>query len=190
MHTTSPAVRRQFVRELTFAAALAATICFPLALRALAQTAASAPPAQAAAQQMPDLIAALKSTPGVLGVDAARTMSGKQAIFAWFENKQAVLNWYYSPTHQGVMRMFTDGSSRARTPLAGIPDGSGPILTIASLTMADAAKVDGVKLPVSQIAIELYAPLPGGLAAGGRFAPDTMKVPGMIEVPLSGPPRK
>jgi hypothetical protein len=36
---------------------------------------------------------------------------------------------------------------------------------------------------VPQIAIELYAPLPGGLAVGGRFAPSSVKVPGMIEAP-------
>jgi len=29
----------------------------------------------------------LKATPGVLGVDAARTISGKQVIFAWFEKQ-------------------------------------------------------------------------------------------------------
>jgi hypothetical protein len=34
--------------------------------------------------------------------------------------------------------------------------------------------------PVSQIAIELYAPLPGGLAAGGRFAPASVTVPGLL----------
>jgi hypothetical protein len=65
-----------------------------------------------------------------------------------------------------------------------IADDSGPVLAIASLTFADKAQVSGVELPVSQIAIELYAPLPGGLAAGGRFAPGTVKVPGLIEVPL------
>jgi hypothetical protein len=42
-----------------------------------------------------------------------------------------------------------------------------------------------VKLPVSQIAIELYAPLPAGLAAGGRFAPSTVKVKGLVDVPLT-----
>jgi hypothetical protein len=39
-------------------------------------------------------------------------------------------------------------------------------------------------LPVSQIAIELYAPLPGGLAAGGRFAPSSVKVKGLIETSM------
>jgi hypothetical protein len=47
--------------------------------------------------------------------------------------------------------------------------------------MTDTPQVTGVQLPVSQIAIELYAPLPGGLAAGGRFAPSSVKVPGLIE---------
>jgi hypothetical protein len=45
------------------------------------------------------------------------------------------------------------------------------------------------RMGVTQIAIELYAPLPGGLAAGGRFAPSTVKVPGLIEVPMGGPRR-
>lgn len=189
MNSTSHAVSRQIVRELAFAAALVAAIFSPGAMLAFAQTPAAAPQG-AAAPQMPDLIAALKGTPGVLGVEAARTMSGKQVLFAWFENKQAVLNWYYSPTHQGVMRMFTQGASSGRKPLADVADDSGPILTVASLTMTDAPQVDGVSLPVSQIAIELYAPLPGGLAAGGRFAPGSVKVPGLLEVPISGPARK
>ena len=42
--------------------------------------------------------------------------------------------------------------------------------------------------PVSQIAIELYAPLPGGLAAGGRFAPSTVDVPGLLYTPHTAPP--
>ena len=166
---------RRFVRELVLAAALAAAIFSPAAL--LAQ----APPQGG----MPDLVASLKATPGVLGVDAGQMVSRKQVIFAWFENKQAVLNWFYSDTHQTVMRMYTPGASSGRKPLADIADASGPILAIASLTMAEKAQVAGVQLPVSQIAIELYAPLPGGLAAGGRFAPATVKVPGLLETTLS-----
>lgn len=42
-----------------------------------------------AAGQAQDLVAALKATPGCLGVETARTGSGKQVIFAWFENKDA-----------------------------------------------------------------------------------------------------
>jgi hypothetical protein len=118
----------------------------------------------------------------VLGVDTAQTSSGKQVIFAWFENKQAVLNWFYSETHQAAMRMFAPGGASDRAPLAHIKDDSGPILAIASLTLVQKPQVAGVTLPVSQIAIELYAPLPGGLAAGGTFAPATLKVPGLVDV--------
>ena len=157
-----------------------AAIFSPGALRALAQ----------AERQPPDLIAMLKATPGVLGVEAARTLGGKQVIFAWFENKHAVVNWVQSDAHQALMRSFAPGGSTGRAPLAAVPDGTGPILTIASLTMAETPQVGGVRMPVSQIAIELYAPLPGGLAAGGRFAPAGVKVPGLLETPGAGPPSK
>lgn len=135
-----------------------------------------------APQGGPDIVASLKATPGVLGVEAARTQSGKQAIFAWFENKQAAVGWFYSDAHQELMRRFTPGASTGRRPLADVPDNSGPILAIASLTYADQPQVSGVQLPISQIAIELYAPLPGGVAIGGRFAPSSVKVPGLLEM--------
>jgi hypothetical protein len=132
---------------------------------------------------LPDLVSLLKNTPGCLGVEAARTASGKQVLFAWFENKKALLNWYYSDAHQSLIHAFTPGASSGRKPLADIADDSGPILAIASLTLSDKPQVTGVQIPVSQIAIELYAPLPGGLAAGGRFAPSSVKVQGLVEAP-------
>jgi hypothetical protein len=171
--------KRRFIRELVFGAALAAAIFSPGAIAAFAQ---------APAQKLPDLVGALKATPGVLGVDAGQMASRKQVIFAWFENKQAVLNWFYSDAHQAYMRAMTPGAASGRKPLADIADSSGPILAIASLTMADTAQVAGVQMPISQIAIELYAPLPGGLAVGGRFAPGTVKVPGLLEPPAVSPP--
>ena len=165
------------VREIVFVVALALVVFSPGALLLVAQ---EGPPAG-----LPDLVGMLKATPGCLGVDAARTMSGKQVIFAWFENKKALLNWYYSPGHQQLIKSFASGGNPGRTPLADIADDSGPILAIASLTLSDKPQVNGVQLPVSQIAIELYAPLPGGLSAGGRFAPSTVKVKGLVEVPLA-----
>jgi len=176
------------LRELGAVLVLAAAIFSPVMIAAQAP-AAQAPPAPAG---LPDLVGALKATPGVLGVDAAQTMSGKQVIFAWFENRQAVLNWYNSDVHRKVMNGFAPGPRRPDGPLAGIKDDSGPILAIASLTIDRAAMQRGdLKAGTTQIAIELYAPLPGGLAAGGRFAPSTVKVPGLIEVPMSMvPPTK
>jgi hypothetical protein len=170
-------VRMKQLRELGAVLVLAAAIFTPAIIAAQA-------PARPGG--LPDLIGPLKATPGVLGVDAGQTMSGKQVIFAWFENKQAVLNWYNSDVHRRLMNGFSSGSRRPDGPLAGIKDDSGPILCIASITIDMAAAKSGdLKGATSQIAIELYAPLPGGLAAGGRFAPSTVKVPGLIEVPIA-----
>src|SRR5262245_26021511 len=163
---------------------LAAAIFGPT-LIAGQQPAGGQPPAGSG---FPDLVGALKATPGCLGVETARTSSGKQVIFAWFENKKAVLNWYYSDTHQAVKKMFAPGSGE-RTPMADVPDDGNPVLAIASLTPSGAPGNGGMPFAVSQIAIELYRPLPGGLAAGGRFAPSTMKVPGLVDVPMPAQPK-
>jgi hypothetical protein len=167
------------LREIGAVLVLAAVIFGPTL--AAGQTAGQSQPASGA---LPDLVGALKATPGCLGVDTARTSSGKQVIFAWFENKKAVLNWYYSDTHQAVKHMFAPGSER--TPLADVPDDGSPVLAIASLTPTGAPGT-GVMPAVSQIAIELYRPLPGGIAAGGRFGPSTMNVPGLVDVPMPAP---
>jgi hypothetical protein len=133
----------------------------------------------------PDLVGALKATPGCLGVETASTSSGKQVIFAWFENKKAVLTWYYSDTHVALMRQLGGNAAvRSREPLGDVPD-EGPVLTIASLTPNP-----GAGPGFSQIAIELYAPLPGGIAAGGRFGPAAMKVRGLIDLPMPPAPNR
>ena len=179
----------------TAAALLLATLIFAPGIIALAQTPVaftqtaadltrSAP--QNPLMALPD---AIKATPGCLGVETAMTESGKMVIFAWFENKKAALAWYYSQTHQMLLKMG-GGSSRPRGPMADVPDDGKPILTIASVTLA--RPQDGIPqtgLPaVSQIAIELYTPLPGGLAAGGRFAPAGVNVPGLLFTPNTAPP--
>ena len=46
-------------------------------------------------QAFPDLVGALKATDGCLGIELARTQSGKNVIFAWFQDKKAMLTWYY-----------------------------------------------------------------------------------------------
>jgi hypothetical protein len=172
----------RIAREVVMVVMLALVVFSPGALVLLAQ-APTRPPGPPAG--FPDLISMLKATPGVLGVDAAQTMSGKQVIFAWFENKQAALNWYYSEGHQNLIKTLASGSNPGRKPMADVPDDGSPILAVASITLSKQPQVNGVQLPVSQIAIELYAPLPGGLAAGGRFAPSTVKVKGLVEVPLA-----
>ena len=170
----------RMARELTLLIALALVVCSPGALLVLAQ----APAPQGPPGGLPDLVGMLKATPGVLGVDAASTASGKQVIFAWFEDKKAALTWYYSAGHQQLVKTFAAGGVLGRKPLADVPDDIGPIMAIASLTFSERPQVPGVQIPVSQIAIELYAPLPGGLAAGGRFAPMAMKVPGLVDAAI------
>jgi hypothetical protein len=141
---------------------------------------AGGPPQGRAREGFPDLVSGLKAIPGCLGVETARTSSGKQVIFAWFADKAAAVRWYNSDIHrQAQKRFFPDRPSHV--PLAFVPDSTGPILAIASLTWADSAQIKAGSMPVSQIAIELYQPLPGGVFVGGRFAPDSMKVRGMLD---------
>jgi hypothetical protein len=125
---------------------------------------------------LPDLVAALKASPGCLGVDTAATTSGKQVIFAWFEDKKAVLKWYYGDVHKQVMKQLAPGITNPN-PLKEVAEESGPIMVVASVTLAKEGKFKQVKLPITQIAIELYQPLPGGAYLGGRFAPASVKVP-------------
>ena len=175
-------MKTRTVREVLAAAVLTLVVAAP----AIVTLRAQAP--QNGRGGFPDLIGMLKATPGVLGVEAAQTMSGKNVIFAWFENKQAVLKWYYSPAHQGLMSQF-GANRRPGGPLADVPDDGKPVLAIASVTLTGPPPTSAADLrSVPQIAIELYAPLPGGLAVGSRFAPSTVKVPGLVEVPTAGRP--
>ncbi len=131
------------------------------------------PPKQA---KFPDLVGALKASPGCLGVEVARTESGKQVIFSWFEDKKAVLKFYHSDTHQQVMKQFFPEYEGSHKPLAHVPDDTGPIMLIASVTWNPRPTEENPS-PFKQIAIEVYQPLKGGLAIGGSFGPKAMKVP-------------
>ena len=146
-----------------------------LVARGLAQDQPSAPSQHA----LPDLVGGLKATPGCLGVELARTQSGKRLIFSWFEDKQAVLKWYYGEVHQQVIDQFFPDHDEYHGPLHDVPDDVGPIMVIVSITMSDRPHFEELTLPVSQISIELYKPIKGGLFFGGRFAPDGVKVPDM-----------
>lgn len=128
---------------------------------------------------MMDLPSAIAETEGCLGVELAQTMSGKNVIFAWFENKKAAERWYWSETHTNAMT-FAGVTPGAHKVMANVPD-EGPIMVIASFAPGDGEDGGFGDLGVSEISIELYQPLPGGAFAGGRFAPEGMKVEGMRE---------
>lgn len=123
------------------------------------------------------LVEGLRATPGCLGVDAGQFVSGKNAIIAWFENKEAAKRWYYSDTHMGMLGgLGADPATMEHAPLAHVEDENTPIMVIASITFTEQPEIEGVPMPISQIAIELYAPLPGGASINGRLAPDAFKV--------------
>ena len=128
----------------------------------------------------PGLVEAIQNSPGCLGVENAQTRSGKSVVFAWFEDKDAVMTWFHSPMHQKMMNQFFPDREE-REPMANVPDGAGPILAIASITPTKGKNLKETNLPVSQIAIELYTPVPGGLALGGRFAPKSVKVNNLVD---------
>src|SRR5436190_22386235 len=94
-----------------------------------------------------------------------------RVIFAWFESKQALVAWYRSEAHQRAMRTAFPNRSWDREPLPDTPENSGPILAIVSLKLREAGSAETAALPIASIGIELYTPLPGGVAVGGRFAP-------------------
>ncbi len=127
----------------------------------------------------PDLVGGLKDVEGCIGVETAQTSSGKNVIFAWFEDKKAVERWYYNEVHQQLMDLFVGGGASpdaGRKPMSHIADDTGPIMVVASITMSDKPLFPDVALPFSQIAIEIYQPLPGGIFISERFAPAGVKV--------------
>jgi hypothetical protein len=138
--------------------------------------------AQAPPGGFPNVVDALRTTPGCLGVETGQTASGRRVIFAWFEGKKALVDWYHSDAHRKAMRSVFPGVRFDRQPLPDLPEDSGPILTIVSVKFADPSKPD--PRTIESIGVELYGPLPGGVAVGGRFAPGAVKVPGLREIPL------
>jgi hypothetical protein len=205
-----PRIRRRLFGFAAAIALVAASTGGVLAHRIFAQEKpAQTAPAQGAPEQPngqdlgAELVAALKASPGCLGVDLGMMKSGKLSIFAWFENKKAVLDWYYGDAHQSAMGPMAAGieaSQRARAksppksgapagasagaaaaeskhvPLEFVPDGTGPILCVATITPSEKPEIPGFPMPIRQISIELYQPLPGGVSIGGTFAPDSMKL--------------
>ncbi|HBS28436.1 MAG TPA: hypothetical protein DEB06_03065 [Phycisphaerales bacterium] len=126
------------------------------------------------------LIQGLQGTQGCMLVDNGRFQSGKNAIFAWFENREAVLRWYHSEAHRTAMSMVFGPEAKPREhALQGVPDDyNGPILAIAAITYATPEQRQASGRLFTQISIELYAPLKGGLHIGGTLGPAGMKLPG------------
>jgi hypothetical protein len=147
-----------------------------LAVLALAATASAQTP-----EGFPRVVSALKAAPGCLGVETGQTASGRQVIFAWFDGKKSLVDWYFNEAHQRAMKTVFPNVGFDQTPLPDLPDDTGPILTIVSVKFDDAKKI-------ASIGIELYGPLPGGIAVGGRFAPPALAVKGLREITIPARP--
>ena len=106
---------------------------------------------------------ALRRSPGCLSAEAGQ-VGQKRAIFAMFRDKAATVEWYRSSAHQTLVdqvRFYRQGD---HDPLANVPDGTGPILVIASMTPTNLDKRGGVP---QLLAVELFTPLDAGVRFGG-----------------------
>lgn len=121
------------------------------------------------------LIEGLRASEGCLGADAAQLQSGKLAIIAWFKDVEAAKKWYYSETHARFMNA-AGSDPEAREPMQHITDPNTPVMVMATITMGGEKTIPG-PMPISQISIEMYTPLPGGAAINGRLAPEAFPIP-------------
>ena len=94
-----------------------------------------------------EMLAAMKRARGFMGVRLLQ--SGDQTpmfvAISWWKDRSALVDWYYNPAHQKVVRSF----SIPETGSAGKP----------------------VKDLISHIGLQFYSPLKGGLTLGESFGP-------------------
>ena len=123
-----------------------------------------------------ELLSALRSVDGVYGVKSARVHDGTELIFAWFEDKSAVLRWFEHSYHRKLLR--DAGRPEDNVAAEHFGDKVGPILVVASVAYAPARGSihasmfdDPVAGRPTRFAIEYYTPLPGGAYMIEPFAP-------------------
>ena len=75
------------------------------------------------------------------------------------------------------MRKYFPNAER-RPPLETVPDDSGPLMVIASITFSDKPHFETANLAISQIAIEVYKPMTGGVVPRQPVCARALKVPG------------
>ncbi|MEM9560246.1 MAG: hypothetical protein AAF995_08055 [Planctomycetota bacterium] len=123
------------------------------------------------------LVEGLKQFPGCHDAVAAQINTGQLSIIAWFEDRQAALRWYNSEQHERLIQLAGDEPSDK--PMAHVPEDV-PIMVMATLRMgAPGDETLNPRMPVSEISIEMYTPLPGGAMFGGRLTPAAVDIPHM-----------
>lgn len=155
----------------------------PPAERAAPSADGGAPPRHPGAA-FAGLFEALKNSPGCYGIDTAQASSGKQVVFAWFKDREALLDWYYSDAHQQVMALLGDDAITS-DPLEGVAEGEGPLMCVAAVTWkkpgeqarpADEGDYQP-SIPISQISIEVFRPVTSAKAFNGAFSPAEALLP-------------
>ena len=151
-----------------------------IALAALSALSISNAPA-AKAQGLDFFVSAMKSAPGCLGLENAKVMGGRLALFGWFDSAASADAFISGPICQGMRQMakIPDSAVVKSTPVKG------PVLVIASFTPSKDPKAP---MGLKQIAVERMTPVTGGFAYGGRFAPDKVVVKGLTSVARSTKP--
>lgn len=112
------------------------------------------------------LRSALRAVRGCLGVKVAATEDGKEVVFAWFEDKEAVLRWYHSRARQETMRAFFP-QYKPRGPLHDVPGDVGPILAIASLKTAEEPLLKALRCRLLKSPLNYAHPSPGASSSAG-----------------------
>jgi tetratricopeptide (TPR) repeat protein len=106
--------------------------------------------------RMIEFMDGLVKQPGLLAMHRLVSIDhpGMIVILTWWKDKKAVNDWYYSDTHQGIIQwIYNSGGSAQHHATA--PDGSQALQTSQA----------------TQIAMELFTTLPGGMQFGGGIGP-------------------
>lgn len=93
-----------------------------------------------------EMLEAMKRAKGFMGLRLLQSGDKPPMLVAisWWKNRKSLVDWYYNPAHQKMVKSFHSGNGSASRP---------------------------VKDMISHIGIEFYAPLRGGISIGEKFGP-------------------
>lgn len=95
----------------------------------------------------------LQKQSGMLGMRMMEDIEkpGMLIIMTWWQDKKALNDWFYSDTHQGLIKeYYTAGANQSSS---SVKEGDAPLTSS------------------SQVGMELFTTLPGGLTYGGGLTP-------------------
>ena len=120
----------------------------------------------------------IKSAPGCLGIETGQAQSQKLVIFAWFKDRASARAWYAGGAPAMIRGMAKLPQSNA-VPLKTVKDGVPVLIALSFGAPPETKKPTSGDAPFGSVSIEFYTPAPGGFALVNRFAPDSVRVPGL-----------